>query len=682
MVNSVKKNKNSNININKWELYVFVIIVVIQMVHSEISIFHILCELFNSFIVLYAAIIVGHCKNSEKASIYDFIGFSFGFMGIFNLLHIFTYGNTAIIKNSTINASMQYSLCSDFVGISTFIIFFNLINNHSKIIHAFKVIYYLAIPLLFFSVAAFKNFPVCITNDGNLTMFVKNTLVILVVLLMFVTFLFIKNKRKIDEDIYGYLLNSAIFLCVYFILLLFSEKNGTAIMIIMNIAKTIAFYSSYKIIVATNLDRSYKLLYYKIEQNNVRLEEEKFQLTKLNKELVNQIKKRKAMEIELLNTQERYKKIIDFLPDAVVAHKNGNIVYVNDAAIKLIKGQKRTDLLGENIYNFVDEKIKGVTLEPIEVKIAQLDGGILDSEISCTSAILNNIKVRLVVIRDISNRKKDIQREKLLNEKIEYEKVRSEFFANISHELRTPINVIYGALQVINLNFQSGKIVDESGNLNGYVKSIKQNCFRLIRLVNNLIDSTKIDAGYFQFHMKNYNIIEIVENITISVVEFAKSKNIEITFDTDVEEKYMACDPNLIERIILNLISNSIKFTKDDGKIEVIVTDKDEFLQIQVKDNGIGIPKEKIETVFERFRQANKSLSREREGSGIGLSLVKSIIEMQGGNIKVESENDKGSTFTILLPVTLENENEIANDYCIQDDKVAKIDIEFSDIYL
>lgn len=269
----------------------------------------------------------------------------------------------------------------------------------------------------------------------------------------------------------------------------------------------------------------------------------------------------------------------------------------------------------------------------------------------------------------------------LQNKNIQYENVRNEFFANVSHELRTPVNVIYGAVQLMDLNIHNGIIQDSSGNLDGYMKTIKQNCFRIIRLVNNLIDSTKIDAGYFQIHMGNYNIIEIIEDITLSVVEFAKSRNIEITFDTNVEEKYMGCDPNLMERVILNLISNAIKFTGNNGKIEVIVTDLGETLQIDVKDNGIGIPKEKINMIFERYCQSNKSLSRERQGSGIGLSLVKSIVEMQGGNIKVKSEVGKGSIFTVQLPAIQVKEKQIADEYCIQDNKVDKINIEFSDIY-
>jgi signal transduction histidine kinase len=171
----------------------------------------------------------------------------------------------------------------------------------------------------------------------------------------------------------------------------------------------------------------------------------------------------------------------------------------------------------------------------------------------------------------------------------------------------------------------------------------------------------------------------MIEDITLSVVEYANIKGLEIIFDTDVEEKIMAVDDDKIERIILNLISNSIKFTNKGGKIMVSLEDKDEQLRITVKDTGIGIPKDKINLIFKRFGQVDKSLKRNREGSGIGLSLVKTFVEMHGGNIYVHSKYNKGSEFVIDLPVkTVEDNGKI--DYSIGN-KVEKIKIEFSDIY-
>ncbi len=154
-------------------------------------------------------------------------------------------------------------------------------------------------------------------------------------------------------------------------------------------------------------------------------------------------------------------------------------------------------------------------------------------------------------------------------------------------------------------------------------------------------------------------------------------------FDTDVEEKTIACDPDKIERIILNLLSNAVKFTKAEGQIAVNIYDRDDKALVTVKDTGIGIPEDKLETIFERFRQVDKSLTRSHEGSGIGLSLVKSLVEMHRGKISVRSELGKGSEFIVELPsavLTDENSYGKANDFAKRDNH-EKVCIEFSDIY-
>lgn len=210
---------------------------------------------------------------------------------------------------------------------------------------------------------------------------------------------------------------------------------------------------------------------------------------------------------------------------------------------------------------------------------------------------------------------------------------------------------------------------------------MKQNCYRMLRLVNNLIDLTKIDSGYLKLNLKNQEVISIVEDIILSVAEYIESKNISIQFDTEVEEKYMACDEDIIERVILNLLSNAVKFTPAGGNIWVNVHDRGNHILISVKDSGIGIPHDKQDIVFDRFRQVDKSLARSTEGSGIGLNLVKSLIELHGGEISLKSEAGQGSEFIVKLPVLIVDDDEAAITNGISQGKVQRIHIEFSDIY-
>ncbi|AGX43166.1 hybrid sensor histidine kinase/response regulator [Clostridium saccharobutylicum] len=256
------------------------------------------------------------------------------------------------------------------------------------------------------------------------------------------------------------------------------------------------------------------------------------------------------------------------------------------------------------------------------------------------------------------------------------------FLANISHELRTPLNILFGTTQIIKFHLDNDEILDIR-ELKTKLKTQTQNCYRLIRLVNNLIDITKIDSSNFALNLSNCNIVEIVEAIVTSVVEYAQLKNIKIIFDTDVEEVILACDLDSIERIILNLLSNAIKFTPKDGHVFVNISTNDNLVQIKVKDSGIGIPEDEQNMIFERFKQVDNLLTRTNEGSGIGLNLVKSLVEMHGGTIKVNSEYKKGSEFVIEIPITKINNNEShekgANN--IFSNVISKIDVEFSDIY-
>jgi signal transduction histidine kinase len=270
-----------------------------------------------------------------------------------------------------------------------------------------------------------------------------------------------------------------------------------------------------------------------------------------------------------------------------------------------------------------------------------------------------------------------------LNETVEYEKLRSSFFANISHELRTPLTVIFSAEQMLGLIIKRENSQSGNKDINQYMKVIRQNCYRLIRLVANLIDITKIDAGYFQVELRNCDIIKVVEDITLSVAKFIEYRELSLIFDTEVEELTIACDPDKIERIILNILSNAVKFTPKGGSIYVNICERDDMIKIHIKDSGIGIPENMKHSIFERFIQVDKTISRNHEGSGIGLSLVKSLVDMHDGNIKLISEEGKGSEFIIELPKRIVEYEEIIrdNEFVSENRNVEKINIEFSDIY-
>ena len=270
----------------------------------------------------------------------------------------------------------------------------------------------------------------------------------------------------------------------------------------------------------------------------------------------------------------------------------------------------------------------------------------------------------------------------IVNEKlIIANKLQGAFLVNISHELKTPLNVIFSIAQLFDLYCKSGSLDDKKNSIIKYVESIKQNTYRLSKLINNIVDLSKIEAGFFKVNISNNNIVTVVEKIVMSVTSLIKSKGLNIIFDTEIEEKIIAFDTEKIERIVLNLISNAIKFSHEGDEIFVDIKEKNEFVEISVKDNGIGIEEKYLNTIFNRFNQVDKSLSRNTEGVGVGLSLVKSIVELHGGNIHAESEFGKGSKFIVKIPsVKVLNENMIHNSTVKGVNEIMRV--ELSDIYL
>jgi len=260
---------------------------------------------------------------------------------------------------------------------------------------------------------------------------------------------------------------------------------------------------------------------------------------------------------------------------------------------------------------------------------------------------------------------------------------KSLFLANISHELRTPLNILCCTTQMIKM-YMKQDLLKYRDELEKKVDMQIQNCNRLLRLVNNLIDITKIDAGHFNLKFKTVNIVQLVKSITLSVAEYIESHGISLVFQTDSEEKKLCCDLDSVVKIMLNLLSNSIKATPKGGNIFVTLYDLESSVKISVRDTGAGIPEDKLSAIFERFKQADYLMTRCHEGIGIGLNLVKSLVEMHGGKISVHSKQGSGSEFIVELPVndTLCRAAPAGSFDCYSpSNMIERVKVELSDIY-
>lgn len=257
------------------------------------------------------------------------------------------------------------------------------------------------------------------------------------------------------------------------------------------------------------------------------------------------------------------------------------------------------------------------------------------------------------------------------------EKKKQDFILNISHDLRTPLNIILSVLQCYRDDFDQGR------NTGKHLCCIKRNCYKILKLVNNLIDATKLENNYYQLKKTNVDIINIIEWNVSEIDKYAKQKNISLIFDTNVEECTMAVDIEAIDRIIVNLLSNAIKFSNRNGKIYINALKKGDNIFISFKDEGIGIPKDEQENIFSRFVKSRKNKQSEASGSGIGLDLVRYLVNAHGGNITLKSKENVGSEFIVSLPIVrFDNSEENDDKKIMSRNKVDILDVEFSDIYL
>lgn len=263
----------------------------------------------------------------------------------------------------------------------------------------------------------------------------------------------------------------------------------------------------------------------------------------------------------------------------------------------------------------------------------------------------NQIKILdgLVVQRTQQLNKELKENKKLYKKLINAEQYKNNYFVNLSHELRTPLNVILSIEQLIRSLIKSGKKIDDD-KMGKYMSTLSGNSKRLLNLINNIIDTSKIDSGSYKLNKEEVDIISLVEDTSLSMVELAKTKNIELIVDPLIEELMISCDKLDIERCIVNLIANAIKFT-EEGSIIVTISELEDNVKISVKDTGVGIEEKYHNSIFDRFGQVYDSSSEEFGGSGLGLTLTKNLITLHGGQISVVSKVGEGSEFIILLPI-------------------------------
>jgi len=424
------------------------------------------------------------------------------------------------------------------------------------------------------------------------------------------------------------------------------------------------------IIIATLISRRYykekinslnifyenKKLTYILEQAKNNLEEEVEEktknLTETNLELDNS---RNNLKLE----KDRFEALIDKLQQGVLyLNTEGEILEVNQSIIQILGSPSVEATKSINILNFQPLIEHGFTekyIECIERKRTTSGNGLYKTKWGIELfveyyfvPIMENEKLVgvLACLEDFTERKRIENDLILAKEKAEHsDRLKSAFLANMSHEIRTPMNGILGFTSLLLEPHLS------DGDKAQYVDIINKSGERMLNTVNDIIEISKIEAGIVEVKNLEIDVFEVLKRLLDFFQMQAQTKGLTLRLENKITETslYINTDKSKFESILTNLIKNAIKFT-DIGKIEVSYCINDGFVQFCVKDSGIGVPQNRIKSIFNRFEQADIKDSRAFQGSGLGLAISKSFVEMLGGKIWVESEKGKGTTFFFTLP--------------------------------
>lgn len=385
------------------------------------------------------------------------------------------------------------------------------------------------------------------------------------------------------------------------------------------------------------------------------------------------VTEQRSAEAALRESERKYEELVKYAPAGIyeLNFKTNRFTSVNDAMCQ-ISGYSREEILALNPLDVLAGQSKSDYIartgnwlggkKPFtnaEYRVIAKDGREIDTlmNVSFTTDKNGEPLGATGIIYDITERKrmeKELRKSRehalcLAGELEKKNRLITDFFINTSHEFKTPLSILMLGIDL--LEKKAGEYRDGGAELLKNIAVMRQNSYRLNRLVANLLDISKLDAGFMEPQWEIKNVVEWIGSLVRSTELYARQKGLELCFSPSISEKRMSTDGFMLDRIMLNLLSNAIKHTPAGGRIDVFCRASENGLTVSVKDSGEGIPEDKKPIIFDRFRQVNTSLVRASEGCGIGLALTKSLVDLLGGRIWFESELGRGSEFSFELPV-------------------------------
>lgn len=588
-------------------------------------------ELIYIITIMLLNMLTIHLKIITKKKIYGIINIFLFIIGIVNIIG-FTPVNYFVSLKSLSN-SIHISEYKQFQCINLIIIYYLLFKYKSKNNNKIYIEYFVG--LIFSTILLFY-------NNIKIVRYINFIIVILLLILIYIFKIdddININKKRNNIDIIN--LNLYIIIIKYLLNSFEVIVNKYLIYDITSIFINIIIGSNLLIITKNVIRENYNFIFKETSENNKHLEMLNKNLIKNNNELEKKyeiLKKRKII----------YQNFLKSLPEPIVIlNENCRVMYSNIKFLKLISKDNIKEISNKKINDYIDIDLKDFNLlklreNNIWVQNIELNNKTLEVRIFNVN---NEFKEFICLFKDITfdvqlnNKKKKLEEIKIK------EKLKNNFLSNISHDLKIPVNVIYSATQLEKILINNNDIK----KILSYNKMIKENCFLLTKLTNNLIDMSKIDSETLEKKLVNENIVEFIEEYINSIISYVKNDGVELIFDTSEEEILINFDKEMMQRILLNLISNSLKFKSSNGKINIYIKDYENFIKIYFSDNGIGVSEEFQKKIFEKYEMEERSKKVNKIGFGIGLFVVYNLVKAQNGNIEVKSKINKGTTFIITM---------------------------------
>ena len=373
------------------------------------------------------------------------------------------------------------------------------------------------------------------------------------------------------------------------------------------------------------------------------------------------ITKRKQAEEALLESEERYRRLVEMSPDSIAIHQQGKIVYINTAGVKQFGAQNTQEMIGKSVIDLVHPDYRNIVIQRIgktlsgenapyyEEKFLKLDGTSIDVGVTAIPSVYQGKAATQVVVHNITERKRaeaEINRknEELLKLNAEKDK----FFSIIAHDLRSPFNSFLGLTEIMANNLPSLTI----NEIQEFSVNLRNSANNLFGLLENLLEWSRMQQGLIPLNQEAIKLLPIFDESVAVMLESAKNKDIEITYDIPDSIEIFA-DRNILQTVIRNLVSNAVKFTRKRGKICISAkVHSDKNIKICIKDTGIGMDSTMVNNLFRLDVQTNRNGTEGEPSTGLGLLLCKEFVEKVGGKIWVESEVEKGTTFFLIIPLS------------------------------